>query len=342
MNRLAVVPLSVALLLATACSREVSQDAAQSAASAEVMEDTAQAAAADAMAPPMSKAGPQAALAAPASSRAAVDAGSAPPEASQVASGAMTQVDPRRRFIRTANAEFRVEDVYASTNAIEALAARHGGFVTRNDVAAQVTSTQSRSLGNGRQVELATYITRGTMQVRVPSDRGSPFLREMLSQMQFLDSRRFEALDAQFELLRQQLAQARAQQAQAAIGVAVESGGRLVDKVDAIATQADAKAARDDALITRRTYEDKVEFATLDLALYQTPRIRRTEMLDIDAALRAEGPGFWTRIRQALQGGWQGLQSVFIALIAMWPLWISAGIALLLLRAWRLRIRRTR
>lgn len=282
---------------------------------------------------------PPPATRAPAAPQGVADA-SAPPDASQVASHALSQIDPRRRFIRTAAAEFRVADVYASSNAIEALAARHGGFTTRNHVRAEVQSTQSRSLGNGRRVELATYVTRGDMQVRVPSERASPFLRELLGRMEFLDARTFDAVDAQFELLRQQLAQARAQQAQQAIGAAAKHGGPLIDRVDAIAAQANAQAARDEASLERMTFEDRVAFATLDLSLYQTPRLRRTEMDDIDAAIRAEGPPFWSRVRQSLDAGWQGMQVAVVAAFALWPLWIAVGVAWLVARAWRRRPRR--
>lgn len=295
-------------------------------------------AAAESPAAHMSKA-PSTAARGGAATQAVADA-SAPPDASQVASDTLTQSDPRRRFIRTAAAEFRVEDVYRSSNAIEALAARHGGFTMRNDVRSEVQSTQRRSLGNGRQVELSTYVTRGSVQVRVPSDRASRFLRELLAQMQFLDARTFEATDAQFELLRQQLAQARAHAAQTALGNAARQGGPLIDRVDAIAAQTDAKAARDEATLQRLTFEDRVAFATLDLSLYQTPRLRRTEMDDIDAAIRAEGPAFWTRVGQSLHAGWQGLQEVAIVALAVWPLWLGIGLALLVMRAWRRRPRR--
>lgn len=260
--------------------------------------------------------------------RHATDVASAPPQPAQVDSAALSQVDTARRFIRTATARFRVDDVYRASNAIEALAARHGGFTTRNDVRAQVQGVQHRSLGNGRRVELATYVTEGSVQVRVPSERTSTFLRELLAQMQFLDARTYEATDAQFELLRQQLAQARAQQAQAALGDAADVGGKLGDRVSAIAAQSDARAARDEATLQRATFEDRVAFATLDLALYQTPRLRRTEMDDIEAALRAEGPGFTTRMRVALTAGWDEVKSLVIGLLALWPLWVITALAI--------------
>ena len=319
----------LACLSIAACSRQPSHDmATESAAEAAVELPEAS----------LIKA-PQSSGRGGAATRAVADA-SAPPSASQLVSDTLVQLDPRRRFIRTGAAEFRVEDVYRTSNAIEALAARHGGFTTRNDVQAELQATQYRSLGGGRRVELATFVTRGAVQVRVPSERASPFLRELLGQMQFLDARTFAATDAQFELLRQQLAQARAQQAQSALGAAAQAGGRLVDRVDAITAQTDAKSARDEATLQQLTFEDRVAFATLDLALYQTPRLRRTEMQDIATAIDAEGPPFWTRVGQSLHAGWNGLQAAVVGALALWPLWIGVGIAWLLAHAWRRRTRR--
>ena len=55
---------------------------------------------------------------------------------SQVASDVATQVDPQRRFIRTAQAQFQVKDVYRTALAIEDEVASQGGFVVDNEDAA--------------------------------------------------------------------------------------------------------------------------------------------------------------------------------------------------------------
>ena len=125
---------------------------------------------------------------------------------SQVASDVATQVDPQRRFIRTAQAQFQVKDVYRTALAIEDEVASQGGFVVDNDIQSQVQRVQSRPLGNGKRLELAEYRLQGALTVRVPSERTQVFLRAIASQMEFLDRRNFSARDAQFELLRQQLA----------------------------------------------------------------------------------------------------------------------------------------
>lgn len=262
----------------------------------------------------------------------------ATPTATQLTSSAATYTDAQRKFIRTARAEFQVKDVYRSALAIEDAVAAHGGFVVRNDANTQVGSVQRRPRGDGKLLELAEYTVRGTLVVRVPSERTQPFLRSIVTQMEFLDARSFEARDAQFDLLRQQLAWRRNQDAQQDIGTAIEVGGKLGQKTDAIAARSDTAAARDEALLAQKQFEDRVAFSTIELSLHQSPRIRQTELVDTESVFAQNGPGFFARLGSALRAGWYGLLDMLLALLHVWPLWLALGAGAW---AWRL-LRRPR
>ncbi|RZA37457.1 MAG: DUF4349 domain-containing protein [Lysobacteraceae bacterium] len=264
-------------------------------------------------------------------------ASQAPTEA-QLTSSAATYTDAQRKFIRTAQAKFRVRDVYQSALAIEDAVAAQGGFVTKNDIDTNIDSIRKRSLGNGQLVELAEYTVRGELTVRVPSDKAQAFLRSIIGQMDFLDTRSFAAMDAQFALLREQLAYQRNQEAQLELGDAQDEGGKLGQKAQVIAARVDAKSGRDEALIAQKEFEDRVAFATLDLSLYQLPKLRRTEMADMEAAVRDNGPGFLTRLGKSLSTGWFGLLEIGLLLVRLWPLWLLLALGLLAIR--RLRRRR--
>ena len=264
-------------------------------------------------------------------------ASQAPTEA-QLTSSAATYTDAQRKFIRTAQAKFRVKDVYQSALAIEDAVAAQGGFVTKNDIDTNIDSIRKRSLGNGQLVELAEYTVRGELTVRVPSDKAQAFLRSIIGQMEFLDTRSFAAMDAQFALLREQLAYQRNQEAQLELGDAQDEGGKLGQKAQVIAARVDAKSGRDEALIAQKEFEDRVAFATLDLSLYQLPKLRRTEMADMEAAVRDNGPGFLTRLGKSLSTGWFGLLEIGLLLVRLWPLWLLLALGVLAIR--RLRRRR--
>ena len=102
---------------------------------------------------------------------------------SQVASDVATQVDPQRRFIRTAQAQFQVKDVYRTALAIEDEVASQGGFVVDNEISSQVQRVLSRPLAPGKRLELTEYSLQGQLTVRVPSERTQAFLRAVAALM---------------------------------------------------------------------------------------------------------------------------------------------------------------
>lgn len=282
-------------------------------------------------------AAPAAAPAAPEPNRSLAPPGAAPePDvATQLQSAATTQDDEERKFIRTATVNFQVREVYRAALAIEDLVAQHGGFVVRNNIRTEVVDVETRPSGAGNLVELTTYTMHGALQVRVPSARTQAFLRALAAQVEFLHSRDFAAVDAQFELLQQQLAYARHQDAQQALGQVAQERGKLGDKADAIAARADSQSRRDEALIARKTFEDRVAFATIDLSLHQSPQVRRSERPDVEAIVRRDGPGFLTRLGHALSVGWYGLLDFAIALMRLWALWLALAAMVMGVRRWR-------
>ena len=314
----AAFPLIV-LLLAASCSRhERAADADATAESAPAMGESAAVAAAVA---PQNREAPM--LQGP-----GVDP-------SQVASDVATQVDPRRRFIRTAQAQFQVKDVYRTALAIEDEVASQGGFVVDNEISSQVQRVLSRPLAPGKRLELTEYSLQGQLTVRVPSERTQAFLRAVAAHMEFLDRRSFSARDAQFDLLRQQLASQRAQDEQRELGDAAQAGGKLADRTDAIQSRGAARATRDEALIAQKEFEDRVAFSTITLSLRQDAQVRRAERVDVDAVFRDNGPGFFSRLGESLAVGWRAALDIVIALAALWPLWLTVVAAGVAWRRWR-------
>ena len=143
----AAFPLIV-LLLAASCSRhERAADADATAESAPAMGESAAVAAGVEVAPQNREA--------PMLQGPGVDP-------SQVASDVATQVDPQRRFIRTAQAQFQVKDVYRTALAIEDEVASQGGFVVDNEISSQVQRVLSRPLAPGKRLELTDTACRAS------------------------------------------------------------------------------------------------------------------------------------------------------------------------------------
>jgi len=258
-----------------------------------------------------------------------------PVSTEQLVSSATSYVDSQRKFVRTANADFRVRDVYESAIAIENIVAKLDGFVVNNQIGANVDRVNRYPIGNARLMELAEYTVRGNLTVRVPSDKTQEFLRALVAQIEFLDQRNFEARDVQFELLRKQLEFIRNQEAQKQLGDLSTSPGKIADKAAVISGQNNAKATRDEAAVLQKEVEDKVAFSTISLSLYQLSKVRKTEMDDVDAIAKAIRPGFFSRLFSAFSTGWYGLLDMVIELFTLWPLWLALGLGILAIKRYR-------
>lgn len=255
--------------------------------------------------------------------------------AEQFTSSATSYEDGQRKFVRTANANFRVKDVYQSAIAIENIVANQGGFVVANQINANVDRVNRYSIGDAKLIELAEYTVQGNLTVRVPSNKTQDFLRAMIAEVEFLDQRNFEARDVQFDLLRKQLEFLRNQEAQKQLGDLSSSPGKIADKAAIISGQNNTKAVRDEAVVVQKEVEDKVAFSTISLSLYQLSKIRKTELDDVDAIAKQIRPGFFKRLFSAFSTGWYGLLDIVIDLFAIWPLWLVIGLAVFAIKRFR-------
>jgi Domain of unknown function (DUF4349) len=333
MRKVSLVLLTAALLtVLAACQKSEEYAAADAAATAEVASAPAAGMAMEASAPAeLAKAVGGNAYEADA----AVEAQEEPVTAAQMSSSAATYEDGQRKFVRTANASFRVKDVYQSAIAIENIAAGQGGFVVNNQIAAQVERVSRYPIGNAKLLELAEYTVRGNLTVRVPSDKTQDFLRALINQIEFLDQRNFEARDVQFEMLRKQLEFIRNQEAQKQLGTLSTAPGRISDKANVIESQNSARAGRDEAAVLQKEIEDKVAFSTISLSLYQLSKVRKTEIDDVDAVAKNIRPGFFHRLLSSASTGWYGLLDIVVALFAVWPLWLLIALVIVAIRRFR-------
>lgn len=206
--------------------------------------------------------------------------------------------DSDRKFIRTAQARFAVKDVYQSALAIEDAVAANGGFVTQNNISADIEKNEHYAKGDGNIIDISEYRVTGTLTVRVPSHKTQEFLRAIANQIEFLDMRHFEARDAQFDILRQKV----------------------------ITATANSSAERGDSRVTEKEFADQVAFATISLTLYQPNTVRKSEYADLNAAVLENRPSFFKRLGQSVATGWYGVLDVVLLLTHVWPLWAAIGL----------------
>ena len=81
-------------------------------------------------------------------------------------------------------------------------------------------------------------------------------------------------------------------------------------------------------------------FSTISLSLYQAPRIRQTELTDVEAVFEQNSPGFFARLGSSLSVGWHGALNLLVEFAKLWPLWLAAIAAVLAYRRFGRRSRK--
>ena len=239
-----------------------------------------------------------------------------------------------KELLITANANFKVEDVVKSTNAIESLTRQQGGYVALS----QTTNIEngSRTFIKGDQnVTLTTYYRQATMTVRIPREKVSSFLKQVQQQVAFLNEQSFSAQDVTLDIYREQLA-AKLNSDMAA-DLAQERLNSKNDKdqnsnVDTIAATYAARQQQEYAQLEKMDIADKVKYSTIDLTFSQPNSSYKETTQNLDIIIDAERPSFGAQVGESFREGWNMLRAVALGIVQLWWLVVLFGVFYLIYR----------
>lgn len=256
-----------------------------------------------------------------------------PPEPkATLSSSVASYTDTARRFILAGDLRFRADDVVKSTFAIEALIARHGGFVASTHLATEINQHYITPISADSSLETTKYTVVNRLTVRVPSDQLDTTLKSLIAHVDFLDHRTLSATDVRIALLRDKLTRRRLARHTDRLTDAIDEKGRkLKETVTAEDRLIDRQAQADEATLNTLELEDRIAYSTLTLDIYQPEDIRR-EMLANEQNIEAYEPGFFSRAGEALKDGWELLQDLAVGLIRSWSVLLLVVVAVLLYR----------
>jgi len=124
-----------------------------------------------------------------------------------------------KKFVRKADVNMEVSDVYQATIYIENTLKEMGGFVTLSNYRSEVLEEKVFPLSDEKSMLVREYITKNQMQVRVPTEKLSDFLKQLNDKNIFLRERIITAEDVSTnikmaELEKQRMAKHKAQLSQ--------------------------------------------------------------------------------------------------------------------------------
>lgn len=243
--------------------------------------------------------------------------------------------DTGRRFVKTADVEFRVKDVLAGTYEVEDLTRHYQGFVASTWLENEVNSVQVVPVSPDSMLETTYYTMINTMVIRVPEAKLDSILRSFSPMIEFLDHRTVMAEDKQFELLANRLRRKRVEEMEKRIRSRTDSKGRNLGEVtDAEDMLYGRQEEADNSLIENLRLNDQIAYSTINLRIYQRQGIKR-EMILNDKNVEAYEPGFGYKLKQSFRSGWKGFVSLVLLLANLWVFLIIIFVVVFFILKWR-------
>ena len=225
---------------------------------------------------------------------------------------AATQEVGGKKFVRKADVDMDVSDVYQATIYIENTLKEMGGFVTSSNYRSDVLEENVFPQSEEKSLYVRKYTTKNQMQVRVPTEKLSDFLKLLNDKSIFLRERTITAEDVS-----------------ANVKMAELEKQRMGKHKNQLSQQANYQKINDFNLA------DELKFSTVDIHLSEPKfKISQVEMPNIRSLEDKYKGSFWYDFKEAFVDGFYGFQKFLILAANAW-MFILVGV--LGIFAWRNR-----
>lgn len=231
-----------------------------------------------------------------------------------------------KQFIKTADVNMDVKDVYEATIAIEKSVQELGGFVTRSNMQSNVLSEETYNTSNEDAVLVKKYQTENTMQLRVPTEKLGALLTFINDKKLFLNSRLINAEDVTANIQYAKLEGERIKKNEQNIS-------QLKANKDKVTLDNDNMQDGNLQQLANMNVTDNLKYSTVDVYLKE-PKLRVAEIAvtnstNVDNKYKFN---FLYTAKNAFVEGYYLIQRILVGLISIWPLLIIAAAGLYFFR----------
>lgn len=231
-----------------------------------------------------------------------------------------------KQFIKTADVNMEVKDVYNATIAIEKSVQELGGFVTKSNLESNVVYEDTYNTSDTEAMLVKKYKSENTIQVRVPTEKLGEFLTSINNSKLFLNSRTINAEDVTANIKYSELEAKRNQ--------------KTSENIEKIKTNKD-KVSLDDKNMAEGNLQkmntmsmaDNLKYSTVDIYIKE-PKLRIAE-IPVTNTTSIDNKYKYNFIYDAKEGfiyGFYLIQKIIVGLINIWPILIIAGAVIYFLR----------
>ena len=243
--------------------------------------------------------------------------------------------DTTHKFIRTADVKCRVKSVIKSTVVIEDFAIQQNGFVTLSYLTQDVSRHMVVPISQDSSLETTYYVAKNNLIIRVPNTKLDTFLKQVATQIEFLDYRIIKANDVGLQLLENKITQQRIKKHEERLTKAIdEKGKKLIETSLAEENVLNKQEQADNAMISNLSLSDQINYSTVSIQLYQKETVKR-ELTENEKNTKAYEPNLLHKITEALTNGWYILEAILLFLVNAWTFLVIAVIVYIVYRKYK-------
>lgn len=235
-------------------------------------------------------------------------------------SSAATMFVKDKQFIKTADVNMEVKDVYDATISIEKSVQELGGFVTNSNLQSRVISEDTYNTSDEEAMLVKKYQTENTMQVRVPTSRLGELLTLINDKKLFLNSRIINAEDITSNIKYAELEGKR-------IKKTGENISELKTTKDKVKMSDENMSENNSQQLANLNVTDNLKYSTVDIYIKE-PKLRIAEIAvtnskNIDNKYKFN---FFYSAKNAFVEGYYLIQKLIVGLIMIWPILLICGL----------------
>lgn len=231
-----------------------------------------------------------------------------------------------KQFIKTADVNMEVKDVYEATISIEKSVQDLGGFVTQSNLRSNVISEETYNTNDEDAVLVKKYQSENSMQVRVPNEKLGELLTLINNKKLFLNSRSINAEDVTAGIKYAELEGKR-------IRKTGENISQLKANKDKVKLDDENMSENNQQQLANMDVTDHLKYSTVDIYIKE-PKIRTAEIAitntkNIDDKYKFD---FVYSVKSAFVEGFYMIQKIIVGLITIWPILLIATAIVFLIK----------
>ncbi|MCI3937414.1 DUF4349 domain-containing protein [Chryseobacterium aahli] len=231
-----------------------------------------------------------------------------------------------KQFIKTANVNMEVKDVYDATISIEKSVQELGGFVTHSNLQSRVISEETYNTSDEDAMLVKKHQTENSMQVRVPTSKLGELLTLINDKKLFLNSRIINAEDVTSSIKYAELEGKR-------IKKTGENISELKTTKDKVKMSDENMSEENQQQLANLDVTDNLKYSTIEIYIKE-PNLRIAEIAvtnskNIDNKYKFN---FFYDAKNAFVEGFYLIQRIAVGLITIWPILLIAAAIIYLLK----------